>query len=52
MKIGLAETLREVVEDEFKVAIDDIMKNEAVKSNADLLLHLCQLVTSQIDIVV
>ena len=37
--------------DEFKVAIDDILKTENIASNAELILKLCQLVTKNIDIV-
>ena len=51
MSLGLAESLREIVAEEFQVAIDDIMKDESVTTNAEMLLRLCQLITSQIDIV-
>lgn len=51
MGLGLAEQLKSVVAQEFKVAIDEIMKDEKVITNADLLLKLCQLITSRIDIV-
>ena len=51
MSLGLAELLKEVVSEEFQTAIDEIVKDENVITNAEMLLKLCQLITSQIDIV-
>lgn len=50
MDIDFIRELREVVADEFKLAIDEIMKNEKITSNAEMILHLCKLITTQIDI--
>ena len=51
MSLGLAGELRKVVSEEFQMAIDNIMRDESVTTNAEVLLRLCQLITSQIDIV-
>ena len=51
MSLGLAELLKEVVSEEFQTAIDEIVRDENVTTNAEMLLKLCQLITSQIDIV-
>lgn len=51
MSLGLAKLLKRVVSKEFQIAIDEIVEDENVTTNAEMLLKLCQLITSQIDIV-
>lgn len=51
MTLGLAGLLKTVVAEEFQTAIDEIIKDESITTNAEMLLRLCQLITSQIDIV-
>lgn len=50
--INLAKELREIVADEYKNAIDDILTKENVTTNAEVILQLCKIITSQIDIVI
>ena len=51
MRLNLVEQLKDVISDEFKIAIDDMLAKENINSNAELILHLCRIVTTQIDIV-
>lgn len=49
--IDLTAELKAVVSEEYRIAIDDMLKNENITSNAELILKLCQLITKKIDIV-
>lgn len=52
MNFDLSTILKDYVHDEFKIAIEEIMNDEKAVTNIDFILQLCQLITSQIDIVI
>ena len=45
---NLIQELKDVVSAEFRVAIDEIIQTGRVKTNAELILSLCKLITSKI----
>lgn len=51
MLFDLTTSLKSVVTEEYRAAIDDILKTENITSNAELILRLCNIVTKEIDIV-
>ena len=46
MDLNLVTELKKVVSDEFKIAIDNIISKENITTNAELILHLCRIVTT------
>lgn len=49
--IDLASELKVVVSNEYKQAIDEILEDENITSNAERILQFCKIITKQIDIV-
>jgi hypothetical protein len=49
--IDLASELKAVVSNEYKQAIDEILEDENITSNAERILQFCKIITKQINIV-